>query len=240
MNNKVLVIIIAIAVVLVGGYLLYNSGPVVSAQGSSSIKASPDEVSVYINVETKNQSAQGAQEMNKEISDKLLFELVKIGFDRDELKFVNQNVYEDVDWRTGAKKGFVVSQQLVVKTDKTEKVPSIVDAVIQSGALVSYINFELSDEKQGEYKKQALEEASKDAMEKARAIADGQGRRLGRLVSLENQEAYYPGPIGLYAKAEGMDSAMANSEARKVALNIAPQDLEITASIMARYKLSLI
>jgi len=233
MNNKVLVIIIAIAVVLVGGYLLYNSGPVVSAQGSSSIKASPDEVSVYINVETKNQSAQGAQEMNKEISDKLLFELVKIGFDRDELKFVNQNVYED-------KKGFVVSQQLVVKTDKTEKVPSIVDAVIQSGALVSYINFELSDEKQGEYKKQALEEASKDAMEKARAIADGQGRRLGRLVSLENQEAYYPGPIGLYAKAEGMDSAMANSEARKVALNIAPQDLEITASIMARYKLSLI
>ena len=34
-------------------------------------------------------------------------------------------------------------EQLVVKTSDVNKVPSIVDAVISSGALVSYINFQV-------------------------------------------------------------------------------------------------
>lgn len=240
MDNKIVIGIIVVGILIVGGYLAFNAGPVVSAQGQSSLEVQPDLVSVNINVETRNESAQAAQEANKEIADKLLFELIKLGFDKDELKFVNFNVYQDYDWSSGRQKlkGYVVSQQLVVKTDGVSKVPSIVDAAITSGALVSYINFELSDEKQAEYKKQALEEASRDAREKAVAIAEGQGKRVGRLVSIVNQDFYYPGPIPVYAKAEGTDMAVAASEARKAAINIAPQNLEISASISAQYKLS--
>lgn len=237
MDNKILAGIIFLVVVIVGGYFAYT-GPVVSAQGSANLKAQPDEVSVNINVETRGNSAQDAQDANKEISEKLLLELEKAGFDRDELKFVNYNVYPDYDWISGTQKlkGYVVSQQLVVKTGAVDEVPVIVDAAIFSGALVSYINFELSDAKQTEYKKQVLEEASKDAREKASAIAEGQGKKLGRLVSLENQDFYYPGPIIYYEKGEASGGAAADS-ARNAALNIAPQDLEITASINAKYKL---
>jgi len=239
MNNKILVAAILLAAILVGGYFVYDSGPVVSAQGSANLKVQPDEVSVNINVETRGSSAQIAQIANKGISEKLLLELEKIGFDKTELKFVNYNVYPDYDWDLGTQKlkGYVVSQQLVVETKTVDEVPGIVDAAISSGALVSYINFKLSDAKQEEYKKKALEEASKDAREKASAIAEGQGKKLGRLIKVENHDFYYPGPIPYYARGAEEFGEVAADKAKEAALNIAPQDLEITASINAQYKL---
>lgn len=238
-KNKNLIWIAAVIVVVIAGYFVYNSGPVVGAQGSASLKAMPDEVSVNINVETKNDSAQNAQNANKEISEKLLAGLVIAGFNKDELKFVNYYINPDYDWKTGKQKGYVVSQQLVVRTSNVEKVPAVVDAAVSAGALVSYINFELSEQKQGEYKIKALEEASKDAKKKAGAIALGQGRRLGRLVKLENQEFNYPGPIYAYQKGASEDMMVSNSEARKVASNLAPNEMEISASVSASYKLSI-
>ena len=76
----------------------------------------PDEVSVNINIETHNTTAQLAQETNKQISDQLLFELVKLGFDRNELKFVNYNAYPEYDYSyyggTSKIKGYVVYKYL--------------------------------------------------------------------------------------------------------------------------------
>jgi uncharacterized protein YggE len=107
--------------------------------------------------------------------------------------------------------------------------------------LVSYINFELSDEKQNEYKKEALKKASSDARDKAEAIALGQGKKIGRLVSLENQEFFYPGPVVYYEGATAVASgADAGESAKRAALNISPQEIEITASIKAQYKISLL
>lgn len=240
MDNKIWIGIVIAAILVIGGYLYFNAGPVVSAQGTASIKAIPDEVSVNINIETRNSTAQLAQESNKQISEKLLIELVKIGYDRNELKFVNQNVYPEYDWSNGNQKlkGYVVSQQLVVKTEDVNRVPSIVDAVINSGALVSYIDFQVSDAKQSEYKNQVLEEASKDAMTKAQSIAAGQGKKIGRLVSITNQEYNYPGPLNYYTRDASISAEVANAGALKAATNLTPNEQEITASISAQYKLS--
>ena len=243
-NNVIWIGIVIIAILAVGVYLVFNAGPVVSAQGTASIKAVPDQVSVNVNIETRNSTAQLAQESNKDISEKLLVELVKLGYDRDELKFVNQNVYPEYDYTNDYRqqkiKGYVVSQQLVIKTSDVNRVPSIVDAVINSGALISYINFEVSDVKQAEYKNQALEQASKDAMTKAQSIADGQGKKLGRLVSITNQDYYYPGPINYYTRDASAGVAESNAGALKAATNLAPNEQDITASISAQYKLRLI
>jgi len=192
-----------------------------------------DEVSVNINVETRNLTLSDAQEQNKIISENLLVELVKAGFDRNNLKFVNIYSYPEYDWNDGTQKfkGYVVSQQLVVKTAETDKVPEIVDSAIKAGALVSYINFELSDAKEKEYRIQALKEASADAKDKAGAIAAGQGKSLGGLVKVVNQEFNYR-PWVYY------ESASMGGDAKVAAMNIAPNEQEITASIVAEYKLS--
>lgn len=240
MGNKILIGIIIIAIVVIGAYLYSNSGPVVSAQGFASIKVIPDEVSVNINVETRNLTAQDAQLQNQEISDKLLIELIKLGYGKDELKFVNQYVYPEYDYsdyKQQKLKGYVVSQQLVVNTKDVNKVPSIIDAVIRSGALIGYINFDISDAKQSEIKNKALEEASKDAKKKAEAIAAGQGKKIGKLVSITNSDYNYPGPINYYTRDMAMSAEMVNAGAVKAASNLAPNEQEITASISAQYKL---
>ena len=241
MDNKIIIGIVIVAILIVGGYIYFNTGPVVSAQGVASIKAMPDEVSVNVNVETRDKTAQLAQETNKKISDKLLVELIRIGYDRDELKFVNYYANPEYDWSSGRQniKGYVVSQQLVVKTKDVTKVPGIIDAVISSGALVSYINFEISDAKQTEYKNKALEEASKDAMTKAQSIASGQGKKIGRLVSITNQDYNYPGPLNYYARDASASMEVANAGALKAATNLAPNEQEITASILAEYRLRM-
>lgn len=244
MANKILIWLVIVIIISIGGYLWFSGvfgGAVVSATGTSVIKVEPDLVSVNVNVETRGESAQEAQEKNKEISGKLLVEIIKLGYDKDELKFVNYNVYPEYDYNysSGQQKlrGYVVSQQLVVKTSEVRKVPEIIDTSINSGALISYINFELSEEKQNEYKKQVLEEAGKDAKEKASAIAVGVGKKIGRLVSVQSQDFGYR-PIVLYDKAVAEASGKdIGEEARKSALNISPQDLEVSATIVVQYKL---
>lgn len=243
MKNKIIIGIVIVAVLIVGLYVVFNTGPVVSATGSSSIKAMPDEVSVNVNIETRNLTAQDAQEANKIISEKLLAELIKLGYNKEELKFVNFYVSPEYDYssdyRTQKLKGYVVSQQLVIKTKNVEKVPSIVDSVISSGALISYINFEISEQKQAEYKNKALEQASRDAREKAKAIASGQGKGLGRLVSLKNQEYNYPGPYMYYSKSDSVSYAENAAGAQKAAVNLSPNEIEVSATIGAEYRVSL-
>lgn len=238
MNNKIWTGVVIVAILAVIGGMMYSSQPVVSAQGTANIKVVPDIVSVNLNVLGKGANLSEANQKAQEIGDALLMNLIRLGYERNELKFVNYNSYENFDWSSGRQKslGWIVSEQLVVKTNETSEVLQIVNAAIDANAQVSYINFEVSDMKQKELKSEALEAASKDAKAKAEAIAFGQGKSLGRLVGIENLDIpnFYPYPM--YASA---DMSSGNAEAMKVATNIAPNEQEITASVKASYKLSI-
>lgn len=238
MDTKIIVAIIVAGILLVGGYLYLNSGAEVSAFGTSNIKVTPDEVSVYLNAEANAESAQMAQAKQNVISDSILNELIKLGIDRKDIQTQSIQVYEDYSWESGKRtfKGYKASQQFVVKSDNFALTGQIVDSAVNAGALVSGINFELSQEKQNEYKKQALEEASKDARSKAKATAEGLGKGLGRLVEVQSQDFGYS-PWAYYSNAQ-MD-AVGNIEAQKAASNIVPSDRDVTASVSVRYKVSL-
>lgn len=235
MNSKVTIGIIVVGIALIIGYLFYSSGATVSAQGSSSINVEPDEVSVYLHLEGRDSSAQGAKDKEAAISDKVLTELVKLGLERKEIQFVGYNLYPDYDWSNGQQKlkGYIASEQMVIKTKNFDLVPGIVDKGVDAGALVSSINFELSDEKQREYKAQALEEASKDARNKAESTAAGLGKKLGKLVSVNSEQFNY-GPVIYYDKAIAESSGMS---AENAARNLVPTDIDVTASVSVQYKL---
>lgn len=61
MNNKLIATILILGILLVGGYLWYNNGPVVSSQGYASIKAPADEVSIYLSIQAINKTAEDAK-----------------------------------------------------------------------------------------------------------------------------------------------------------------------------------
>ncbi len=236
MENKSIIAIIAIAIILVIGFL-YNSssGATVSAQGISTLKVSPDKVSVNVYIEAKNKTAQLAKEMHDKILDETILQLLKIGIDKKDIKTLNFNIYPEYDWQEGKNelKGYIARQDIIIETKDFNLVADIVDASVSAGALVSYINFELSQEKQNEYKAQALEEASKDATKKAEATARGLGKNIGKLLSVEGEEFNY-GPI-IYYRADSAEGSIA--EAKQAAINLVPRDLEVSASVKVEYKL---
>ena len=238
MYNKLIAVIVILGVLIIGGYFIYSSGPTVSAQGTSSIEAKPDKVSVYVTIETKEKTLQEAQQKNSVIREKVTDDLLLLGIDEDDIQYVNYNSYPWVEWSNGKseEKGFIVYQQIVVKSDSFREVGKIVDVGVNAGAMISSIQFELSEEKQNDYKTEALELASKNARDKAASIAEGQGKKLGRLVSLKSVEFNYI-PLRYY-EASGATADVA--EVKRAAANIEPQDLTVTASVQVEYKLRVI
>lgn len=236
MENKSTIIVLAIAIILIGGFLyISNSGAIVTAQGTSILKVQPDKVSINLNIETRGKTSQEAKDLHDEILDKVITNLIKTGLDKDEVKTVNFNIYPDYTYNDGTRKenGFIAQESLVVETSDFSKVAAIVDASIEGGALVSYINFELSEEKQSEFKAKSLEEAGKDARKKAEATASGVDKKLGKLVSVKSQDFNY-GPIMYFEAGAVKDSA---AGAKEAALNIAPKDMEVSATIIVEYRL---
>lgn len=235
--NYTSIIIIAILVVggLVGAYMALGKGneKTVSVTGNSQMTVAPDQVVVNLLIQTKNIKADVAKNENAIISDKVISGLVRNGIERENIETENYNIYPEYDWSSGTQKllGYIASNYIKVKTEKFDKVGKIVDVSVDNGALVNYINFELSNAKSNEYKAKVLAEASKDAKTKAEAIAQGLGRKVGNLVSVSASEYdYMPYPLYRMEAAEGVN-------VKTVATDIQPKNLDITSSVSVVYEI---
>lgn len=241
---KMILVFAGLLVLLIYASVYFPKAPEISAQGISSLDVVPDEVSVNLLVETRNDDKQKAQEETIEIGEEVKRSLNRIGIEGDDIRFLRFSVYEEYDWDEGVRTsiGYVARQEIVVKSKNFDEIFEIVESGVDSGATVSYINFELSSELQNEYKVKALELASEDARKKADAIASGQGKEVGRLVSLSNQDFNYGGPVRYFESSAqalpgGIDDGIRAPEPEEFK-SVNPEDVKVSASVSVRYKLS--
>ena len=244
MDNSVkitlIISVVVISLVLIGilVYFQIKPGQTVSSLGIAVVKATPDLVSVYFNVDTEGETSKEANDKNAEIVDDAITSLVKLGFERKEITTENFNIYPEYNWRSGTQEitGYRATHTLKVKfsTDKTDKIGDAIDAGVNAGAGISYINFELSQELQNQYKAEALQKATEDARVKAGGIAEGLGKSLGRVVSVSSSEfGYYPWPI----YRNDMGGVTATSEAKAATTNIQPGEQEISGQVSVVFAL---
>ena len=193
----VLITVVALALFATLIYFWVKPSQTVSVSGMSSVKAMPDLLTVYLDIETKGEDAKEAKDSNAEIVDAVTTSLVRLGLERKEITTNSFNVYPEYDWTgnerkiTGYTASYVLKVQLV--EGKMSKAGDVIDAGVDNGAGISYINFELSQELQNQYKKEALEKATQDARSKAEGIASGLGKEVGRVVSISSSDfGYYP------------------------------------------------
>lgn len=236
-----------IFVALIGIYTIFQLNPitsnVISVKGDATIKVVPDLITVYFDIQSKGTTAKEAEDKNSEIVNKLINDLVNKGFDEKDIKTQNFNVYPNYVWdgRTQSTNGYIASHSLKIElsTESTNKVGEVIDSGVESGASISYINFELQEATENLYKAEALKLATTDAKIKAEAIAEGLGKKVGKIVSVSDSSFNYS-PWEVYAKAEGgvsSDSASAQ-EARVATTNIQPSEQEIYAQVSVSYRLS--
>ncbi|MFH1187091.1 MAG: SIMPL domain-containing protein, partial [Candidatus Levyibacteriota bacterium] len=210
---------------------------VISAQGVSTVKAMPNLVSVYFNIETKAKTSENATKLNSDIVEKLKSNLIAQGFDEKKIQTQGFSVYPNYEWVGGKQvdKGFIATHSLILEmsADESEKIGKAIDAGVSAGAGISYINFELTQEKQNEYKAEALELAAQDAKIKAQATASGLDQEIGKLVSVQvDNFGYYPWNV--YSGSGRAEDAML---AKAETTSITPSEQEVTASVTAVFKL---
>jgi uncharacterized protein YggE len=244
MDKSIQITLIVAATVLIVtliGYMAFTQilppSDTVNANGIAELKTLPDLVAVYLTVETNGTTATDAKDRNAEIADNVITELLKIGLERKDIATQGYNIYEDFTWTDEGRKsmGWKASHQLRIelKSSDIDKAGSVIDAGVNAGAIVNYINFELSVDKQNEYKAQALTAATQDARIKAEAIATGLNKHLGKVVSVSSLDFGYR-PWMLY---EGGGIMATASEAKSAVTNIQPGEQSVSASVSVTYKL---
>ena len=233
----VLVSMIIIAALLSGCIVTggNDNRQTVSSSGTATLHVMPDKAYVSIAIETLEKSAEASKDANAEITDAVQAALAHIGLPKENIETEYYNINEEYDWSNNIQKskGFRTSNTLRVKAPDFKDVGMIVDAAVDAGATrIQGITFDLSDAKKSELKKQSLADASKDAREKAEAIASGLGADLGKIVSVSDTSYDYTPYMYLRAPV-----AADMAKAEVASTDISPQQLEVHATVQVVFEI---
>lgn len=238
-----LIIVVGILVLAGIGYAIFSSNTIpqntVTGNGQATIQVTPDLVKVYFSVDTLGATSEEAKNKNSEIVDEFITAILKEGFERKDIQTQGFNIYPEYDYSkpdyVNKIKGYRATHSIVVEmsSDDSDKIGTVIDAGVDAGAGISYINFELSPEKQNQYKADAIKMAAEDAQLKAQALASGLDKEIGELLSVTQSDFGYT-PWGIYRSDSGAgDVAMA----KEATTNIQPSDQSVSASVTAVFEL---
>ncbi|MEM4605985.1 MAG: SIMPL domain-containing protein [Candidatus Pacearchaeota archaeon] len=231
--------LIIIAVLMVFTFLQIKNPQksTISSTGEAEISVIPDKVVIYLNIETNGSSSKEANEKNSKIYNDLTNNLEKIGIKKEEIKTAGFNIFEDVDWTQYGRKSrgwkAVHSLEIRLNSNESEKIGKAIDEAINSGANISWINFELSKDLEIKTKAEVIKLASQDARARAEALVSGQGRKLGKLISIEESFSYYPWRFFDMVAFEGLSKESVVAEAKA---NINPSERKINVRVKAVYE----
>lgn len=231
-----------IIITLIIAYIIFQFVPAntVSVNGQSEIKATPDLVTINFDIQARGITASKAKDSADEIFTKLINSLKQLGIKEEEIKTTNLNVNPEYDWINGKRvdKGYLADHYITIElsTENSDKISGIIEAGVDAGALLSYINFELSQILQNEKKAEAIKLATEDARIRADAIASGLGKKLGDIVSVSDSNFNYS-PWPLYKASTGVDMAESASLAKEATAQINPSEQIVYGNVAVIYKI---
>lgn len=172
---------------------------VIAAEGK--VTALPDIASVSVGVQTEQKNVSEAQSENTRKMNAIIAKLKDLGVAKEDIKTTNYSIYPLYDYPNGRQvaRGYSVSQNVDVKIRKLDSIGQVLAAVGELGAnQVGGVTFTIDDPE--ELRQQARMKGLGAAKQKAQALAEAAGVRLGKVVGFsESVGGYYPPPI--YAKA---------------------------------------
>ena len=218
------------------------NGQTVSVTGTYTAKAEPTQATLIIGFENKAGNAAEAQQLNADEMGNVLVALRRAGLSDDDFKTLNYNLWNrDEPCRIyygdeECASGYYASHTLEVTTDKVDMIGRYLDVAIAAGAEnIHSVRFSVDEDAQNEMKKEALEKATRDARDKADALAAGMGMKVYRVVSITDSGSNYkPYPM-MYAE---MDEARALSGGVHADTQIVASEVEVYATVYAEYELA--
>jgi uncharacterized protein YggE len=230
---------------IVGAAILLAPGAAVAAQvhpappsllvtGHARVAAAPDQVILRIGASIQARQAMAAQTEVNEIMQRVLAALRGQNIPATNIRTVNLSlapVYEQPDPRTrpGGPRvsGYRAAQTVQIILEDVRRAGEVLDAVAAGGA--NHIEdpvFRLADETA--FRQEALRRATRDARNKAEAIAEAMGVRLvGVIEATEGAVAVMP---------QRFDARLAM--ARDAGTPVEPGQVEVEATVTIRYRIT--
>jgi len=177
--------------------------------GDSKVQAQPDTAILTISVVTQARRAIDAQQQNATQTDAVVRALKSAAGPGAEVKTSGYSLQPQRIYKEGQPPtitGYEARNSVTVTTGELNKVGNIIDAAAQAGSNdISGIAFTLRQDR--EARDRALSEATREAMSKARVIAEALGGRVVRVVEVQEEGFQRPVPVyqteAFMAKAQG-------------------------------------
>jgi uncharacterized protein YggE len=146
---------------------------ILKVNGKGMVEAEPDMVLISVGVITKDKDPQSAQNLNEEISKKLIQALMQIGIAKDDIRTSAYTIYPEYDYIEGKQilTGYNVTHILEIKVRDINMAGEVLNTAVQNGAnQINKVDFTLEDASY--YYNRALKLAVKEAAAKAHAITN--------------------------------------------------------------------
>ena len=213
----------------------------VTINSSDSVKVSPDMAEITYGITTEDADASACQQKNTEALNKVLAFLKEQGYGDESIKTTGFSLNPRYDWSGNTQKliGYEMNTQVTVTDVPIDDVGGLLSKTVESGANeiqdVTYFSSTYD---------QAYEEALKKAVDmargKAEAIAEADGRQVGKVLKVEE---YNDGQYGRYASSginqrssKMMDGAVAEA-AGAADMGVMPGQMKVTANICVEFEL---
>ncbi len=183
-----------------GALLAQTPPPSVQATGSATVSANPDQATLTIGVVTQGTTAQDAAQQNATISNNVQTAIKSVLGSNGMLQTISYYVTQRYsNSQPPSLIGYSVTNTVLVTSYNLSNLGSLIDTAYQAGAnSMGGINFGLRNP--DPFQQQALNQAAKQALAHAGAIAAGLGLRTGAVLSAGEGYSYTPtavaGPTG--------------------------------------------
>ncbi len=178
--------------------------PSISTQGQASFKLAPDVGWVSVTAEARASRPGDAQRKAADAMTAVQAAVKAVGIAATAFKTLQYSLQPEMEYVNGSSrvKGYLARNTMEVRVDDIEKLGAVIDAAGASGAAaVSGMRFDVKNRDTVE--REALTAAAKDALVRARAIADGIGQQLGAIIRVQDQRMYSAEPQPRMAEARG-------------------------------------
>lgn len=187
-----------------GGQVVAGTGARASVRvvvtGEASVQSQPDTAVLTVAVVTQNASASEAQGENASKTDAVVRAVRAAAGTGAEVSTSGYSLQPQYAYKEGAPPSitsYIVRNAVTVTTGELNRVGAVIDAASRAGAnSVDGLSFTLRRDEQA--RQRALSDATREALAKARAIAQTLGGRVVRVVEVQEAGAFRP-PIPLYA-----------------------------------------
>jgi len=212
---------------------------IISTQGYAKEFFEPDEASVVIKIEQRNDSADIAKNQTAVIIKKVIDALLDLGINEDDIETLSYNVNQNYIWVNNTKVYTDYTSICTIKviTKDFDKIGSIIDKSVESGALINNIDFQISNEKINDYKAIVMGKAALDARNKAESVIGSLGHSVGDVESVSFNYVY--NPFRFWTYGTGITDKVFIDDNYKFTppTEIQPKELSVTAELFVDFQI---